>query len=329
MAREFTFQWHITDLCNLRCKHCYQERFDKDRDISIDEWRKIIYNISSVLETSGYESLSINVTGGEPLVSPLFFPILDILEDISFIKEFNIITNGILLKDYYQSLISFKKLKSIKVSLEGPFSEINDRIRGSGNFERVIENLKEVYAKDIILMFTLTRYNYIYLDEMYTFAKELNVKGFILERFIPLGRGRWIQGEVLDPKGWYEVVSKVASLIEMTAEDLILYKAFFIDLEEHKIMGAFCNLGDESMCLMPDASVYPCRRLPLLLGNLREEVFSDVLIKLRDFRSQFDKRYLKGKCNLCDIEECIGCRALSYAMFGDVFAQDYECWKPI
>lgn len=327
MAREFAFQWHITDLCNLRCRHCYQERFDRDRDISLEEWKNIIYNISSTLEGSGYKGLSINITGGEPLVSPLFFPILDILEGISFLKEVNIITNGILLKDYYQRLKSFNKLRYLKVSLESSNPGINDMIRGYGNFERVTENLKGVYSKDIILMFTLAKYNYKDLDGIYTLARDLKVKGFILERFIPLGRGKEIQKEVLGPGEWYEVVSKVGSWLEMNPEDLISYKAFFIDLEEDEIMGAFCNLGDESMCLMPDASIYPCRRLPIVLGNLKEEDFSKVLLRLRDFRSQFSRRDLKGRCNLCIVEDCIGCRALSYALSGDVFSEDYQCWK--
>jgi len=27
---EFYFQWHITNECNLRCKHCYHETYNKD-----------------------------------------------------------------------------------------------------------------------------------------------------------------------------------------------------------------------------------------------------------------------------------------------------------
>jgi len=327
MSREFAFRWHITDLCNLRCRHCYQERFDREKDISIKEWENIIFDIASSLKESGYDSLSINVTGGEPLISPLLFPILDILGDIPFIKEFNIITNGILLKDSYWRLKSFRKLKYLKVSLESPEARINNEIRGDGNFEKVIDNLENVNTKDVILMLTLAKYNYNELDRIYNLAKDLEIKGFILERFVPLGKGKEIQDKVLDPREWYEVVSKVSSWLDMTPEDLISYKAFFIDLEEDEIMGAICNLGDEAMCLMPDASVYPCRRLPIALGNLKEESFSSILLKLRDFREQFDKSQLKGRCYSCEIEDCIGCRALSYALSGDVFKEDSQCWK--
>jgi radical SAM protein with 4Fe4S-binding SPASM domain len=327
MSKEFAFQWHITDLCNLRCKHCYQERFDRERDLSLKEWDGIISSMVSSLKDSGYDSLSINVTGGEPLISPLLFPILNILEATPFISEFNIITNGILLKDYYQRLKSFERLKYLKVSLEGPDASINDRIRGRGNFQRVIEVLKETCAKDVILMFTLAKYNYRELDKTYILAKDLGIKGFILERFIPLGEGREIQKEALDAREWYEVIDKVSSWLDINPEDLISYKAFFIDLEEGEIMGAFCNLGDESMCLMPDASVYPCRRLPIVLGNLKEEDFSNILLKLRNFRAQFDRKKLKGRCHLCEVDECIGCRALVYALSGDLFDQDPQCWK--
>ncbi|HRU32441.1 MAG TPA: radical SAM/SPASM domain-containing protein, partial [bacterium] len=75
MVKDFSFQWHITDLCNLRCRHCYQDRFDKERELPVEDCERIISDMVTSLEVSGYESLSINITGGEPLISPLLYPI--------------------------------------------------------------------------------------------------------------------------------------------------------------------------------------------------------------------------------------------------------------
>lgn len=208
MEREFAFQWHITDLCNLRCKHCYQERFDRERDLFVEEAKKIIWNIAYSLEEKGVSRLTINLTGGEPLISPLTFPLLEELEKIPLVKEVNIITNGIFLKNFYSKIKSFEKIKYIKVSLEGAREETNDRIRGKGNFQRVMENIKGV--SDIIFMFTLAKYNYRELDEMYRLAEKCKVKGFILERFIPLGEGKKIKDMVLSSFEWYKVIEKIA-----------------------------------------------------------------------------------------------------------------------
>jgi len=33
---EFGFQWHITNRCNLRCSHCYQEDYSGSNELGLD-----------------------------------------------------------------------------------------------------------------------------------------------------------------------------------------------------------------------------------------------------------------------------------------------------
>ncbi len=325
MEREFAFQWHITDLCNLRCKHCYQNRFDKARDLPLNLLEKIIEDIVNVLKKNNYSSLKINITGGEPLISPLLFPILDILEKEDFIKEFSIITNGIFIESVQKKLSSYRKLKYLKVSLEGAKENTNDNIRGKGNFKKVVKILKECNLEKL-LMFTLAKYNYKEIYEMIELTKSIGGRGLILERFIPLGEGEKIAMETLGKKEWYEVCNLISEIYNLSPYDLLPYKAFYLDIKENNIYGALCNLGDESMCIMPDGIVYPCRRFPLEIGDLKKEDFSDILLRLKKFRDKFDKKNLKGICSFCEIEFCIGCRALTYALTKDLFEEDPQCY---
>lgn len=327
-VKEFAFQWHITDLCNLRCKHCYQDRFDSQRDISVDIWKRIFDDMVQSLKTRGYTGLSINITGGEPLISPLLFPLMDFLEDSDFIKEVNIITNGIILQSCYPKLKSYEKLRYIKVSLEGPNPEINNFIRGKGNFERVIENIIDI-SERIILMYTLTKFNYDKIEDVYRLGLSLRVKGIILERFIPLGVGKDIIDKTIDKREWLYILKAIAELFDVNLLELLPFKAFFIDLKEQEALGALCNLGDESMCLMPDGIVYPCRRLPIPIGDLKIDNFGNILDRLKDFRAKIIKPFLKGNCYLCEIEDCIGCRALAYAVTNDIYSEDVQCPKDI
>lgn len=328
MEREFAFQWHITDLCNLRCKHCYQDRFDAKRDIPVDIWRKIIEDIVVSLKAKGYKSLGINITGGEPIISPLLLPIMEFLEDIDFVREINLITNGINLKALYPRLNSYRKLSYIKVSLEGPNPEINDFIRGRGNFDKVIENIRDIPER-VILMYTLTRFNYNKIEDMYNLGCSLGVKGLIIERFVPLGISRDMREKTLGPKEWLDVLKVIGNLSGVGWVELLPFKAFFIDLQEQETLGALCNLGDESMCLMPDGIVYPCRRLPIPIGDVKTDNFSEILDRLKAFRAQLTRISLKGRCYLCEIDDCIGCRALAYATTGDIYSEDVQCPKDI
>jgi|YelNatPaOPRAMG01_1025707.scaffolds.fasta_scaffold06170_9 radical SAM protein with 4Fe4S-binding SPASM domain len=325
MNKEFAFQWHITDFCNLRCKHCYQDRFDKERDLSFEVLEKIIFNIIKTLKEHNYSFLIINITGGEPLISENLFPILNILEREKFVKEFYIITNGIFLNKFLDKLSLYKKLKYLKISLEGGKEETNDMIRGLGNFKRIIEILMNI-SLEKVLMFTLAKYNYKEIPEMINLTDRINGKGLILERFIPLGRGKNLFDKTLNANEWYDVCKIISDIYNINPKDLLPYKAFYLDLEKDELYGALCNIGDESMCLMPNGIVYPCRRLPIQIGDLKLEDFSDIISRLRSFKMKILKERLKGKCSSCDIKECTGCRALTYNLKGDLLGEDPQCF---
>ncbi len=326
--KEFGFQWHITDFCNLRCKHCYQERFDEEKELSFEKMKFIIDKISDSLTD---RKISVNITGGEPFLRK------DILEIISYInqkensKEINIITNGtILTEDLVKDLNKIKKFKYLKVSIESYDQEKNDFIRGKGNFKKVIENIKlfrGLSNKKIIIMITLTSFNYKDLISFFEFSKTLNVHGVILERFVPIGRGRKIFDLYLKKDEWKETLREIIYFLDMnlTPKELLPYKAFWIDLEKNMIKGAICNLGDESMAIMPDGTIFPCRRLPISYGNVLTDDFNEILKKLENLRNGI-KEKLKGKCKNCIIENCIGCRALTYAVKGDFYDEDPQCF---
>ena len=75
MVRKFFLQWHLSEACNLKCLHCYQENHPPVQ-LKYDDLIKILNQYRELLDklkTTGH----INLTGGEPLCSPYFFKILD------------------------------------------------------------------------------------------------------------------------------------------------------------------------------------------------------------------------------------------------------------
>jgi sulfatase maturation enzyme AslB (radical SAM superfamily) len=60
-------QWHITDLCNLRCLHCYQPEY-ADKDITSAQQLSILTQYVKLLKKWNIKG-HINITGGEPLIS--------------------------------------------------------------------------------------------------------------------------------------------------------------------------------------------------------------------------------------------------------------------
>ncbi|MBC7194574.1 MAG: radical SAM protein [Caldisericia bacterium] len=326
--KEFGFQWHITDFCNLRCKHCYQDRFDKEKELSLEKIKFIIDKISNSLLD---RKISVNLTGGEPFLREDILDIVSYINQKENFKEINIITNGTILnEELIKNLNKIKKFKYLKVSIESYDQEKNDFIRGKGNFKKVTENVKlfrDLSNKKILIMITLTSLNYKDLISFFEFSKKLNIHGVILERFVPLGRGRKIFDLYLKKDEWKETMREIIYFLDMNLSptELLPYKAFWIDLEKNRIKGALCNLGDESIAIMPDGTIFPCRRTPIPYGNILTDDFNEILKKLKNLRTG-TKEKLKGKCKNCIIENCIGCRALTYAVTGDFYEEDPQCY---
>jgi radical SAM protein with 4Fe4S-binding SPASM domain len=329
----FFVQWHITNSCNLRCQHCYQDDFSKDRDLPFSELQKISANL---LTTIGEwkRKACIHLTGGEPLLKPEIFPLLEYLDQSTVVEELGIITNGLILDQAMLArLAEFPKLRKIKISLDGPDAVMNDSIRPVGTFHRVQQSLAGIKGQrrfEFILMFTLMKRNVHGLPAYIRLAREWGVSGLIMERFIPWGRGREIRAEVLTPEQWRKMVDSLYERfgLEMEDENFPPYQAFQVDFrgDQPELLGAPCVLGTDGLCVMPDGIVFPCRRFPLPIGNLRRDSLrtiwdqSDVLERVRR------KEKLRGKCGNCRIQGCMGCRSLAYALTGDFLAEDPHCW---
>jgi radical SAM protein with 4Fe4S-binding SPASM domain len=332
MDDQFYIQWHITNVCNLRCRHCYQEDFSSNKDLDWEGLREISQNIFSTM-TSWERRACIHLTGGEPLLKQELFLLLKDLDQSPVVEELGIITNGLLFnQDVIQRLSEFSKLKKIKVSLDGPDEETNDSIRQEDTFNRVIKNislLREKSSSEIILMFTVMRRNFRGLPAFFKLSQELGTDGFIIERFIPWGRGRERMDEVLNRGEWREMLETLMNLFSIDEKNTLLpYQAFQVKFngEEPELLGAPCVIGRDGLCIMPDGIVFPCRRFPIPVGNLMNESMKEIWESSSLLDQLRKKMNLKGRCGKCEIADCRGCRSLALALTGDFLGEDPHCW---
>jgi len=329
--KSFGFQWHLTDRCNLRCTHCYQDTFSSAGQRPLEEIRFMADRIFSNMENT---IVTVNLTGGEPLLLPYLFEIVEYLDNFSCVEEINIITNGtIATQETISDLGSRPQIKTLKISLESCERNINDAIRGRGNFERLSSNLElfKKSGKETVLMMTLAKFNIESIKKTVEWARKRGLNGIIFERFVPFGRGRELISQVLDSVTWRQAVHAIvcAAGLNFSDRELAPYRAFWLRLdsdEDDRLKGALCNLGDESMALMPDGTVYPCRRLPVPVGNILKDDLSTIRNRLKKMHPRQLMLRIKGdKLCRCDEEECTGCRALAYALYGDYLADDNQC----
>lgn len=329
--KNFYLQWHILNRCNLRCIHCYQKDFSSKEELSFEDLLKV-YN--KIIESMKILNCRLNValTGGEPFLYGKLFNLIEKIEKEDFVSNFYIITNGFFLPKFAKELKNFKKLRYIKISLDGFTEKENDRIRGKGSFKKAIEGIEELKDKKIktSVMFTAMKSNKKEIKNLIPFMRSYGLEGIILERFIPLGKGLEIKNEILDLNDWKEICIEIISQLglEISLKELSPYKAFKIEWkgEELDLLGSRCIIGKDGGAIMPSGDFYPCRRFPLSQGNLLfknlKEIFedSDLLKKMKE------KKNMKGKCRDCNFIECIGCRAYVFSKTGDPFEEDKLCF---
>lgn len=342
---EFYVQWHITARCNLRCPHCYQEEYNAKSELSLLDLYKIADQIITALKKWKMKG-RIALTGGEPFLRGELFPLIEYLEQDENIWRIGILTNGISINQkIIDKLRKLKKLYYIQISLDGSNEKTNDFIRGNGSFKKAINSFRLLNINGIKtrLMYTVHKKNIQDVSSLIDLAINENIKTLTIERFVPEGQGAefkdWFLSKDEIHNLFQEIVQRAESEYQKgTPLQIIKYRTLWaiINPDRTKItdipleidVGGMCSIGIDSLTILQDGTVYPCRRLPLPIGNLLEDsIFkiwytSDLLWKIRN------KNNLKGKCNKCElIPRCSGCRAIAYAMTGDYLSEDPQCWK--
>jgi radical SAM protein with 4Fe4S-binding SPASM domain len=329
LKNTFHIQWHITDNCNLRCKHCYQNNFSPENDLPLKSLTHIFENISDFLKQEN-RKLVIDITGGEPFLYKNLGELIEYILNSELIENIGIITNGFFTNEEIIYRIE-KNMIKLKISAEGFEKEVYEFFRGKNfdKFLKICEELKEVKTEKY-LMFTLLEKNWEQIYKVFDFAEKYNFDGVIIERFIPYGIGERLKNEVISFEKWVlitEFLHKICN-IEFEIKDIVEYRGYMVKLDngEWNLYGSECIVGRDGVAVMPNGDVFPCRRFPVSIGNLLNEKFSlmwensEILNKIRD------KRNLKGRCKNCIIDNCYGCRALCYSIFGDYLEEDPLCY---
>ena len=339
-VREFYFQWHLSDKCNLRCQHCYDSGRESE-ELSLSEKMQVIEIIRHALSKWRMKG-RISLTGGEPLLLDDFFDVLAKLDSLPEIGLINILTNGTLITPKLaEKLASFTKLKEVQISLDGANPETHEKIRGTGTFSKVMNAIDYLLQNDIsvTIMFTLWKDNMNNIPDLVDLVINKKINAFTVERLVPCGNGQQFKEYLLLPnelKGVYEYLNERAASSEFIKSGVRLRRSRPLwvntcsDVEEasSKGIGGFCPVGFTSLAILPDATVLPCRRLEIPIGNLlRDGLYkiwytSELLWRVRN------KNNLSGKCKGClQVPYCGGCRAIAYYLTGDYMGEDIQCWK--
>ena len=150
------------------------------------------------------------------------------------------------------------------------------------------------------------------------------------DRVIPVGRGA--ECAPLDP---YETRDFVERMREARDRERRLWWKPKTQIPLHRALQFHgggphyrCTAGSSLLALEPNGDVYPCRRLPIRVGNIRETRLVELYRSNRLLRSLRDEERVPDGCEGCSHKKGCrgGLRCLSWATTGDPWAPDPGCW---
>jgi len=207
-ARKPIVVWNITRTCNLRCVHCYSDSMAQQYPGELD-WGQMQ---DVVTDLAAYRIPSLLLSGGEPLIHPRFFDLVDLATDHGL--KLTISTNGTLITPEKALRLEQANVAYVGISLDG-IGAIHDEFRRKkGAFNdavRGFRNCEEVGQKTGLRM-TLTRHNVDNIERILDFIEEQNIQRTCFYHLVPAGRGSALQ--VLDPADSRRAIDTLISRVE-------------------------------------------------------------------------------------------------------------------
>lgn len=143
-------------VCNLTCTHCFISCSPTNHSFEFLPYDRIV----ALLEESTHLGVKeYYYTGGEPFLHPR---LLDILEKTLAIGPATVLTNGTLLPDKTVQRLAALRDASIyslelRVSIDGPDAESNDRIRGRHAFTRAMGGVRRLVEAGFLPIITMAQ----------------------------------------------------------------------------------------------------------------------------------------------------------------------------
>lgn len=348
MTETLIMQLSITNRCNLRCTHCYEESA-VSRDLTQQEFKIIV---DKVLETAHHwnKHAVIWLTGGEPLFHPEIWNFIEILQNQKDKCPLSvyILTNGTLIDaDVVKKLQTYSIVTDVQVSLDGTSSSTHEAVRGHNTYQKAINALEMLSQSPLRthIHMVITKKNMDEALKMPDLAVDLGVDVLTMTRLVPQGRGKTMSDLMLSPEEThtlFHALSKKQDEYKKQGIPILIprnrcdWPVLFFDIEtvhgeELKKNGQRCGIGYNYFAVLENGTVLPCRRLPIPIGNLLSESLDEILNHPLLWKFRQKHKFMKGKCRTCTFntelwEICSGgASCISYGYYDDPFMPDPQC----
>lgn len=303
----------VVAACNLTCTHCFAGELPrKERRLGMEHLDRLFASMARM------GSFRLGLTGGEPLLRRDLFEIIDRASNYGLHPCLT--SNGLLITEEIAREFGKRDLIWLNISLDGASAASNDRVRGAGTFERVIEKIKILRKHaPFTIAFTIMQTNAHEVEACAKLAEELGANTAVFRPMYPVGSSIHHLDELMPS---FEQYNNALSTLHQQAADSQVIDPFspMMRTESQAVtqLNYGCGAANSVCSISVSGQVNPCSFLgdAFVSGNISEQSLEEIWHQGHVFR---EMRALPGGSNETFSG---GCRARSLVFNGSVNAPD-------
>lgn len=186
MAEYFAFQWHITEACAQRCKHCNIFAEHAAKSLVSMNWDQMVLTLENIEDfCRTFDRLPyLYITGGDPILHPDFWRLLDLAKEKGI--PFAILGNPFHLDDTACKRLADCGCDKYQLSIDG-MEKTHDWFRKPGSFQATLEKIATIKKAGItsVVMTTVSSVNIKEIPEIIDTVVKYKVDVFAFARYVP------------------------------------------------------------------------------------------------------------------------------------------------
>lgn len=286
-------KFEFTTRCNLDCIHCSAALYRPAPEMEKDQ----MISLLEQLVAAGYNEF--HLQGGEPFIRSDIFEVLDFLEQHGV--QFLVTTNSLLLnEEKIKKVLTYKRLSTFTISLDGATKETHEALRGENTFERTLEMIRLAVkwraklgsAVRLNINHTVSKINYKEIGEIFYLVDRIGVDSVFILSLSLLGNAAEHKDELF--------LSEREELLALQEGIAVLRKIdiarqikglrplqFEVELFPYtwkcrlmkqsrrftsKVTEHTCGAGVNTIYIGADGTIYPCEGTRVFLDMIEKEV---------------------------------------------------------
>ena len=322
---QFQVYLELSTRCNMQCSYCDLWHKDHSKEVAPDLWKRMLPELLDILGQP-----KINFAGGEPMLSPVIFDLLQICVDRGAYPGF--VTNGRLLNEENVERLAKLNIANINISLDDDRAEVFDRVRRApGHTELLLKNIASLQKAlqrhhchtFVCLKSVIHGENADRLVHMVDLAKEYHCSITFQPLSSPFGREYrpdWYKDIPIWPTGdrltaLHQEIDKLLQMKKMnapignSAEAIEQWHQYFDDPAkfEKNDDDSPCLIGYNNLYIFSGGEVKYCPSRPMI-GNIKENNIRSILMSEKSEKEIINMRKCRGQA--C-VKTCMTQKSLS------------------